>query len=222
MAKIETIRTRAKSALTIRTKSGDEDTFLWEQAGRVAKASAHIAELVEVRSLTFDADAVLACAYFFNAGWAILYENGQIDRLDICTRTRFENHRELSTKVANETLAEVLDDDSLDRTIAAIQHVHDRHSDMVEAKIVGDAMNLCDTGLVSLWPTIRKGMMDGKGVRFAIDTWRRQKEYRYWTARINDSFHFDSVRELARKRLAQFDRFMDDLEQQHECSDIIL
>ena len=54
----------------------------------------------------------------------------------------------------------------------------------------------------------------------AIDTWRLQNEYGYWTARIKDSFRFDSVRRIAHERLAVLDSLIDSLSTHHNGEDL--
>jgi hypothetical protein len=71
-----------------------------------------------------------------------------------------------------------------------------------------------------LWSAIRRGAVDGKGVQAVLDTWRRKKEYQFWTARLNDSFRFEPVRELARRRLEKFERLLEELGDQHAAVDV--
>ena len=89
-------------------------------------------------------------------------------------------------------------------------------------RILSDARNLNDVGLLSLWPVIRRSLTEGDGVESLIDTWKRQKEYRFWDARLNESFHFDAVREIAENRLGQFDRFVADLAHLHHGLDLAI
>ncbi|MBU0718240.1 MAG: hypothetical protein KJ749_08335, partial [Planctomycetes bacterium] len=86
--------------------------------------------------------------------------------------------------------------------------------------IVAEAENLDEFGLQVLWPLIRRGAQDGKGIEAAIGTWQRRKEYQFWTARLADSFRFAPVRELAERRLAAFDQMMAELERHHEGEDL--
>ena len=53
-----------------------------------------------------------------------------------------------------------------------------------------------------------------------IDMWERKKEYRFWTARLHDSFRFKPVRELAEERLKRFERVMEELREQHKGRDV--
>jgi hypothetical protein len=47
-------------------------------------------------------------------------------------------------------------------------------------------------------------------------------EYKFWAARLADSFHFPAVREIAKKRLERFEQMMTELEEQQAGSDIVL
>ncbi len=53
-----------------------------------------------------------------------------------------------------------------------------------------------------------------------IDKWKRKREYRFWEARLNDSFRFEPVRALAEQRLERFGLLMEELEQQHQGADL--
>ena len=53
-----------------------------------------------------------------------------------------------------------------------------------------------------------------------IDTWKRRKEYQFWSARLNESFHFEPVRKIAEKRLAIYERIMQEVESHLAVSDL--
>ena len=59
-------------------------------------------------------------------------------------------------------------------------------------------------------------------VQSVIDRWRRRSEYHYWSARLEESFHFEPVRSLARRRLERLGRIISELEMEQDCSDIEL
>jgi hypothetical protein len=50
--------------------------------------------------------------------------------------------------------------------------------------------------------------------------WRKQIDYRYWQARLKDSFRFEDVRKLAEQRLAVAEQFMNQLQQETEARDL--
>ena len=118
------------------------------------------------------------------------------------------------------TLAGLVPKDSLELAARAVRSCRDRASKLIEAQVVAEAENLQEFGVVSLWPVIRRGAVEGKAVQSMLDTWRRKKEYQFWTARLNDAFRFQPVRELARQRLEKFERLLAELEEQHSAADV--
>jgi hypothetical protein len=216
----EPIWDRARSDLMIPTRRGDFDPFLWEHAGRVAQSAMKIARLAAVRSHGPDEAAILAAALYHDAGWIARLRSREIDRMEVLTRPAPPSHREQSALLMEEGLGSLLSATSLAKAGRAIRTLNDRGIDFIEGQVVTEAVNLNEFGLLSLWPAIRRGALDGKGVQAVIDTWRRRNEYRFWSARLSDSFRFARVREIARKRLESLERFMRDLTEQHTSSDI--
>jgi len=221
MATLDLIWDHARADLNVRTDRGEQDVFLWEHSERVARTAQRIAHLPDLSAHHPDEAAVLAAALYHDSGWITLLEEGRVTRLDIGTKPRFDNHRELGALRMEKRFVDILPPETLKRASTAIQTIHDRDIPLIEGQIVTEAENLNEVGMLSLWPIISRGKLDGKGIQSVIDTWRRQKEYHFWTARINDSFRFQAVKELARQRLTQFDRLMEELEEQHDCLDLV-
>jgi len=216
----EAIRNQARADLMIPTEGGTFDVFLWEHSIRVARYAAYIARLPEVRAASPDEDALLAAALYHDAGWLVGLRNEEIRRDDILIGTPPDSHFERGAQLMEESLGDLLSEESLARASRAIRMVKDQRSDSIEAHIVSDADNLDEFGIVSLWLTARRGLGDGKGVEAAIGSWRRKSEYRFWEARLRDSFRFTPVRELAARRLASLGQLMGELEVQHQALDV--
>ncbi len=51
--------------------------------------------------------------------------------------------------------------------------------------------------------------------------WLRQKEYKYWEARVNDCFRFELTRNVARERLKAVEQFMAALGCEHAATDLV-
>lgn len=211
---------RARADLVVTTSRGDEDVFLWEHSSRVAQNARYIVGLPEVEANGAAEDAIVAAALYHEAGWIARLKRGEIDRSDILIRPAREDHREESVAMLERRMTKVLPGEILTRALHALRAMDDKQTDRSDAIVLMDADQLDEFGVISLWPTVRRGMMDGKGIQAAIETWRRRKEYRFWEARLTDSFHFDSVREVARARLAQLDEVMLMLEAQHKSGDL--
>ncbi len=101
-----------------------------------------------------------------------------------------------------------------------VRQFAERHVRTVEAQILADADNLDGIGSVALWNLVRRHAFEGKGIEAALRTWRRQREFRFWEARINKSVHFEPVKRLAFQRLREFDQVMSVLARHHEANDL--
>ncbi len=211
---------RARADLLIPIPRGEADVFLWEHSARVAKTAQTILTLPEVRVRTSDEIAVVAAALYHDAGWSARCRSGETERTEVLLGTLTEGDREEGARMMEHSLAGLLPPASLDRAGRAVRTYHERTTEVIEGHIVADAKNLQEFGLLSLWPAIRRGLLDGKAVQAVLDTWHRKQEYQFWSARLQDAFHFDSVREVARRRLADLERFMSELEQQHSVADV--
>lgn len=220
MTKLDSIWSRARDDLVVTSDTVEQDVLLWEHSSRVARSAQQIAKFPIVQERSPDELAIVATGLYHEAAWSVLLRNGEATRADILIRPPSESHREQGASLMERSLRGLIPPESLKRASHAIRALNDRQTNSIEAQVVADADNLDEFGLLVFWPTIRRGTLDGKGVKAAIDTWHRRREYQFWTARINDSFRFAPVRELARERLAKYDRAMRDLEEHHEGTDI--
>ena len=222
MANLDAIWDRAHTDLVVKAADGREDVFCWENARRIAQAALRIIRFPQVRELPTDEHALLAAGLYYDVASADLLRQGDIKPHELLVRGRAKKHREQSAARMSERLADILSKESMDLASEAILTLSDRNVQSVEGRILSDARNLNDVGLLSLWPAIRRSMAEGDGVESLIETWKRQKEYHFWEARINESFHFEAVRKIAEMRLGQFDRFVADLAHLHHGLDLAI
>lgn len=211
---------RARADLQIPTKAGDFDVYLWEHSVRVAYSARRIASLPEIQDRAPDVLALFAAGLYHDSGWSNRCRTGEIDRLEVLLSPTPEAACEMGASLLQRSLIDLLAHDTLQRAVAAVRGRNEKGSASLEGQILSDADNLEEFGLVSLWGMIRRGALDGKGVQAALDVWRRKKEYHFWTARLADSFRFDSVREMARRRLERFEWFMSELGLEHRGDDL--
>ncbi|MGB2987209.1 MAG: HD domain-containing protein [Phycisphaerae bacterium] len=221
MMQLDAIWHHARTDLVITNEHGDQDLFLWEHTVRVTRNARRIATLPTVQAASPDEAAIIAAALYHDAGWITRLQEGEIERAEILCRPASEAPCEQGAAMLERRLVKLLPADSLARASEAIRTLNDREIDLIEGQVVREADNLDGFGALSLWPTIRRGAVDGKGVQAVIDTWHAQKEYRFWKARLRDSFQFAPIRALAEKRLKKFERFMEELEQQHQGADLV-
>jgi hypothetical protein len=221
MVNLEPVWARARTDLLIPGEHGDPDVYLWEHSARVTAVAQKLARLPNFEGQAPDDAVIVAAGLYHEAGWAVRYSENAVKRTDILTRPPAESHRELGARFMEKRLTGLLPTETIERASLAISTLNDRDIPLLEGQILTEAENLEEFGLLSLWPAVRRGALDGKGVKAVLDTWRRRKEYQFWTARLNDSFRFPWVREIAKARLARFERFMEELQEQHEGADLI-
>jgi hypothetical protein len=220
MADLDAIWDRARTDLVVKVVDGGEDVFCWENARRIAQSTLRIIQMADVRGAAVDEAALLAAGLYHDVASADLLRQGELEPHELFARGRARQHREQSAARMKERLADVLSDESAVLASEAILTLNDRDAPSIEGRVVSDARNLNDIGLLSLWPLIRRSMAEGLGVESLIETWKRQKEYHFWEARINESFHFEAVRKIAEQRLAQFDQFVADVAHVHHGLDL--
>ncbi len=220
MSELDRVWQQARSDLMVATLTGDPDSFLWEHSSRIARASCAIARIECVQVLDPDLSAVAAAALYHDAGWVARFHGGEVDRCEILVRPPSETHRDQGALKMETGLANLLPREAIRRASLAIRSMSRRGTDSVEGRIVSDADNLDEFGPLALWPSIRRGLLDGKGIQAVIDTWQRRKEYQFWSARLNDSFHFEPVRKIAQKRLAIYESIMQEVECHLAVSDL--
>ncbi len=220
MTKLDPIWNQARTDLVIVAHTGDEDVFLWEHSARIASVAKAISGLAVVRERSPDEAAIQAAALYHDAGWAAAIRDGEVERQEILTRPPGDAQRERGAALMEESLAKLLPAESLARASNAVRTLNARRIDSVEGQVVAEADSLEEFGLLSLWPAIRRGVLEGKGVQAVLDTWHRRKEYQFWAARLNDSFRFAAVRKIAERRLAAYERVVRQLEDQYHSSDV--
>jgi hypothetical protein len=81
-----------------------------------------------------------------------------------------------------------------------------RDAALSEARLLADAVNLDDFGVVGLFLQAMHLARQHAGIAQLIEGYDKRREYGYWEARLKDGFHFDAVREMARKRMASAQR----------------
>jgi hypothetical protein len=121
---------------------------------------------------------------------------GRLGRTNL--RDRCEQAAELLVSLMSSDIAEEL----LDRTTRLLHEVPHRTPVLDEAKLLADVLNLEDFGLIGLILQTIQLALQGEGVADLALACEKREEYGYWEARTKDGFHFEPVRAIAMKRLA--------------------
>jgi hypothetical protein len=120
---------------------------------------------------------------------------GKLGRTNL--RDRTEQAAELLVgAVGNEAPEELIDHAT--NILLAMPH---RRPESEEAKLLADALNLDDFGVIGFVNRAIQLGRQGDGVNQVDEGNAKREEYGYWEARLKDGFHFEPVRKLARKRL---------------------
>lgn len=123
-----------------------------------------------------------------------LLPNGRPARATL--RERAEEAAELLLSVAPDA-----DEGLLDRTIRLLQEMPHRSPMLDESRLLADALNLDDFGVIGLVHHLSHLLRQGDGLLQLADGLEKREQYGYWEARLKDGFHFDPIREIARRRL---------------------
>jgi hypothetical protein len=114
----------------------------------------------------------------------------------VSLRDRAEQAAELLAGIDTEN-----DDELIDRATHLLRDLPKRAPASNEAKLLADAVNLEDFGVVGLFQSAMHLSHQHGGIELLADGFLKRQEYGYWDARLKDGFHFEQVRRLARLRL---------------------
>jgi hypothetical protein len=217
---LERVREHARKVLVVSGTQGRTDLWLWEHSLRVSRLAERIADLPEYASQSPDRLAAVTAALFASAGWALQVTEGSVDSWQMLGRATSDVQRELAAATVQEELAALLPAATVQRAADALRQCNDRYTDLVEAQIVADAENLADIGLAQVLRQFRQYQAEGRPLDLLLSKWQRQKEYRYWDARVNDCLRSERLRAIARVRLQAVERFMDALARELAGEDV--
>jgi hypothetical protein len=95
----------------------------------------------------------------------------------------------------------VIDEALLDHTARVLREAPHRPPMLDAARLLADAINLEDFGVLGIVGQVIQLYQQGQGAVQLADGLEKRDLYGYWDARLNEGFHFDAVREMARGRL---------------------
>jgi hypothetical protein len=118
-------------------------------------------------------------------------------------RTNLRERAEQAAELLVTLFAGEIDEDLLDRATRLLHETPHRPPVMEDARLLADAVNLDDFGITGLIVQMIQLARQGGGVMQLADAWEKREEYGYWEARLKDGFHFEPVRQIAKRRLAR-------------------
>ena len=191
----EKLHQRLVHALSVTDEHGtagprliDEAARLWRRLGRLIEMNL-VAEGLDVDALE------LACyALQLPMKRTRLLATGRPAKLSL--RERAEEAAELLLGLTPDA-----DEQLLDRATRLLHEMPHRSPMLDEARLLADAINLDDFGVSGLILQAIQLSRQGEGIMQLAEGAEKREAYGYWEARLKDGFHFEPVRQIARRRL---------------------
>jgi len=222
MLEIDDIRRIACDLLTGGASGGSVDNWLWDRTQRILRNVEHICRLPELveGGAAIDRFCLTVATLFADSGFIRYADSEGILTPPVLADINPADLRSLSTQVVSSTLAEGLSAARIDKINNIIVRSESRDSDLIEADILSDARNLDDIGAVGVFNEIRRDVLGGRGVSDILESWKRKVDYRYWQARLKESFRFEEVRKIAVQRFTATEYFMGQLKIENAAQDL--
>jgi hypothetical protein len=222
MTEIEIIKGLAKEVLTASKDSVGLGSFLWERTQRLARNVEHICDLSEITQSGIEVDryCLLCATCFSETGFAGIPAKKKAPINYPFFKSNSDGVLESCREIIDSELGSLLSKGQIAKIKKILTESCERSTAMTEALILSDARNLEDMGAVGIFHELRRFMSQGKNINDVLLHWRKQTDYRYWQARLKDSFRFEGVRKLAEQRLTTAEQFMNQLQTETEASDL--
>lgn len=231
MSELDIIRDLARQALIVPIITSNPDSSLWDRALRLVRNVEYIRRLPELAeaSLPIDRFCLVSATYFSDAGLAHHLEQTRASQsskgkaADLACWQAGSNGNgflDVSADVVTEKLAGIVEKARIERINSIITESGSHLTQRTEAMILSDARNLDDMGAVGIFNELKRYVIGGKGVCGVLQNWKRKIDYGYWQARLREDFRFEQVRELAERRLATAEHFMNQLKAEAQALDV--
>lgn len=222
MSELDIIRQIAQQMLTVPTLTGIHDNWLWDRTLRILRNVEHICRMPELadQAMAIDRFCLIAAAYFADSGFAHFTDAEDISARLVLADISQSDLCDFSTQVVSDQLAGALAGPRIDKINKIIIESSNRFTEMTEAMVLSDARNLDDMGAVGLFHEFRRYVIHGKGVSDVLENWKRKIDYRYWQARLKESFRFETAQNLAERRFGAAEYFMNQLSVENSAKDL--
>jgi hypothetical protein len=207
------IESLAKDAVFSESRDSREGKFLWDSVKRISRNTELVSNILEQENpdLKIRRSILKAGACFLSlAELKLRISGGGFHNGDYR-----EKASRYCSELVSEKLSRVMAASQISDVNSLIAESYNKKTRRVEAKIISDARNLDDVGLLGLFWEIRRSVLSGRSVSDVIAGWKRKMEYGYWQARLDEDFRFKQVRRIAEQRLDCAQSFMDCLEGEH-------
>ena len=116
-------------------------------------------------------------------------------------RTNLKERAEQAAEMLVSQLGDSIEESLLDRATRLLQELPHRSPMLDEAKLLADAVNLEDFGMIGIIQQTVQLTRQGDGLMQVAEGAEKRDQYGYWDARLKDGFHFEPVRRMALHRL---------------------
>ncbi len=223
MSQEELITDIAQRVLATPAHDAKSNSWLWDRAKRLLRIVRIICDLPELTQpdLPVDRLCLNAAVYFCDAALA-----EPDDRKNLKTAksylepNRFDSTK-ISARIAAEKLHGHLSEQKINKISSIILESGNKLTNLNEAKILSDARNLDDMGIAGLFGLLQNSSLQGKGPSDVLRSWKKKIDYGYFQARLKESFHFESVKRIAKRRFELPEKFMSRLQDECSAKDIL-
>jgi hypothetical protein len=118
-------------------------------------------------------------------------------------RTNLRERCEQSAEMLVGLMEKHAEEELLDRAGRLMLEMPHRSPVLEDSKLLADALNLDDFGVTGLVEQIIQLARQGGGLHQFLDGCEKRDAYGYWEARLKEGFHFEPVRQIAKRRLAR-------------------
>jgi len=196
--------------------------WLWDRSQRIVQNCLQICRLEEIvkANLPIENFCLTAAAYFSDAGFIRFAQSGKCPGGVILSEVNVNDLRKFSTQIVAEVLSDTDAEPRIEKINRIIVESSTINHKLAEARILSDARGLEDMGAIGIFNEFRKYAIHDDGPGESLTGWKRRIEYRYWQTRLDESFSFESVGQIARRRFAAAETFMRQLSDENSGRDI--
>lgn len=201
---------------------GGSSKWLWDRTRRIVRNCELICRLDEIvqANLPVERFCLSAAAYFSDAGFIRFADSGEMANGTVLSEVNVHDLRKFSTQIVSDKLIDTDAESKIDKINKIIVESSTTNSKLAEARILSDGRGLDDMGALGVFNEFRKYALHGDGASESLIGWKRKIDYRYWQSRLDESFSFKSVSEIAKRRFATAESFMSQLGVENSGRDI--
>jgi hypothetical protein len=167
----------------------DDSKRLWNRVLRFIK--------MNLISETVDSEALELACYAMQ----LPMKHAKTAAVRKLARHNLRDRAEESAELLITSVKDEADEALLDRATRLLHEMTQRAPMLDEARLLADAVNLEDFGVSGLILQAITLATQGDGLEQVADGHEKREQYGYWEARLKDGFHFEPIRQIARRRL---------------------